>query len=407
MQENCDQARGGQAADPLAVPTAVPEQTHLTDRWVTFTPHWLTVSIRESLEVVQARVAAHFLGAGEDQDGASFFDQSKRRPSFYAALCEAKLGITIASGFIHQAHDHCQVNVPGSALEQLPRGGIDAVAGFLGDLLAVESDPERLVSEIGGDDDSYTPAPGRLFKVTRLDLAYDGVPFSVADCVAAAMPGLVNLRSPVKRGHGIIPLGDPVPGEDGATFHWGSRSSDRSLRVYDRRGPVRLELEVRRDKSDLLARDLLARPVDAWASRTIQYLRDFIDFVDRSSNSNISRAALLPWWAQFVQGAQRIKLKVERAPSALVARVVGQVKRQRRTITKAVQAFGLSWLQHHAINMGNVVLTPRDRREIEELRDVAKSDPDAVGLYPSLRSAVTSALQAVVPQYAQMQLAMR
>jgi hypothetical protein len=347
--------------------------------------------------VVQALVADHFLGVALSDDPSSLFDKSKRKAQFYEKLHEGGLGITIASGFFREKHDHCLVNIPGSALEQLPGGGVHAVAGFLGQLVEMERG-RGLDGDDSSGDDSPAPAAGRLFKVTRLDPAFDGVPFTVAQCVAAAMPDVRNVRSPVKRGHGIIPLGEPVPGEDGATFHWGSRSSDRSLRVYDRRGPVRLELEVRRDKADLFARQLAELPVEKWAGLTVRYVRDFIDFVDRSADSNISRAPLLFWWDAFVQGDDRLKLKVERVASSLVARVVNQVKRNRRTISKAVQAFGLPWLMHHAVTMGRVVMTPRDRREVQELRDVGERDPDAVGLYPSLRAAVEQVVAAVIPQ---------
>jgi hypothetical protein len=370
------------------------------------------VSIKRPLHDVMALVVDHVWGAGLGDDPVGYFDEERGAGRFYERRHVGRDGVTIVSGFIDPKNEHCSVTIPGGALERLPGAGIPAVAGLLGHLYAMESRSDDLREGGGASDDdrddseseddvghglgSGVPAVGRVFRITRIDWAFDGVPFSVMDCCNAGHKDVRNLRSPVRRGTAHFALGVPVPGEDGDTFEWGSRKSNRRVRAYDRRGPVRLEMEWRREKADLLARDLLALPVDQWATRAMGHLRDFIDFVDRSADVNVSRAPLLPWWAAFVDGVARVKLKVDRVAAAAPARMVAHVKRNAKTMMKLVAAFGSAqfteWADFHVMVVGKMRLTPRDRREIEEMKRVVEVQPDSLGLFVVMRDRAAAAV---------------
>src|SRR6266536_5493986 len=82
--------------------------------------------------------------------------------------------------------------------------------------------------------------------VARLDLAVDAVPFTPADAYAAVRAG--HTVSWVKRGRdGAISHVWHSSNRDGegTTLYVGRRSSQRFMRIYDRRGPTRIELETR------------------------------------------------------------------------------------------------------------------------------------------------------------------
>jgi hypothetical protein len=90
-------------------------------------------------------------------------------------------------------------------------------------------------------------------------------------------------------------------------FSMGARSSTQYARVYDRRGFIWFELELKRDAARLAATELLSvvlNAPDAFARRALAWVRRFVDFVDVVFDVNVSRRALLPWWAAFLVGAE-------------------------------------------------------------------------------------------------------
>jgi hypothetical protein len=92
---------------------------------------------------------------------------------------------------------------------------------------------------------------------------------------------------------------------EGDTVYLGSRTSERFLRVYDRRGPCRIELELKERRALELWRRLVALQEELWSAEALSELRAFIDFRDRSTAAHPEDCPLLPWWAEFCQGAER------------------------------------------------------------------------------------------------------
>jgi hypothetical protein len=99
---------------------------------------------------------------------------------------------------------------------------------------------------------------------------------------------------------------------EGDTLYLGSRQSERFLRVYDRRGPTRVELEWKGKRAELLWARLLACGEELWSAEALEELRAFVDFRDRSSGVRPDFCPLLDWWAAFTAGAGRSCVAVPR-----------------------------------------------------------------------------------------------
>jgi DNA relaxase NicK len=173
------------------------------------------------------------------------------------------------------------VNLPGEACEMLGTAGVLA-----------------LVRELG-------------LKLTRLDVAWD------TDLLTPAMV------------RGAYILGDAVTfarkwkwdeSPEGSTFYLGKRGSDpdlRMLRVYDRRGPTRVELELHGKRAQMLWSVLDQAQLEDWSAGCLAYLVDFVDFRDRAADLNVGRCPQLEWWEDFTEGAGRLALPLPRKAPTL------------------------------------------------------------------------------------------
>jgi len=81
------------------------------------------------------------------------------------------------------------------------------------------------------------------------------------------------------------------------TCYFGSRQSERFLRVYNMRGPTRLEVEYKGKRAALVASEILKEEVDKWFSISISHLLDFID-IEAS------------WWKEFTGDTERAYAKL-------------------------------------------------------------------------------------------------
>ena len=77
------------------------------------------------------------------------------------------------------------------------------------------------------------------------------------------------------------------------TLYFGSRQSERMIRVYDRRGFTRLEFELKQKRADLIAKQIFRESEASEAfDIVLSHLRDYVNF----------DAA---WWEEFVSGVGR------------------------------------------------------------------------------------------------------
>lgn len=139
-----------------------------------------------------------------------------------------------------------------------------------------------------------------MVKPTRVDFAWDGVPFAVADVRDWITGGQMRTRLRSADEHGRI-----FGSGGGSTVDLGSRHGTAQVCVYDRRGPVRLELRLRRERA-AAAFDLLMSDPAEWSAGFVELLRGVVDFVDRSQSTRADRAPLLASWETFVGHARRV-----------------------------------------------------------------------------------------------------
>lgn len=154
------------------------------------------------------------------------------------------------------------------------------------------------------------------WKQTRVDVAIDGAAFTPEQLRDAWCEGNVRtaarLPKVTKPGReGWRTCGWDVK-PDGDKFTMGARQSGQFVRCYDRRGPTRVEIEIKGDAAPsaaaVLAACLVERDERAFALAALGLLRRFVDFVDVEADSNVSRAPLLPFWAAFVEDAEKMRL---------------------------------------------------------------------------------------------------
>lgn len=202
----------------------------------------------------------------------------------------------------------------------------------------------------------------RILKPTRVDFAWDGVPFSVEQATSWVEAGQTRTRIRSASRHGTI------MGDGGSSLTLGSRTSTAEIVVYDRRGPVRLELRLRGERAEA-AYGLLNADISSWSVEFCGILRGLIDFVDRSGTSRADRAPLLPSWEQFVAGCERVVV-------ALTGRVVATLERTVEWLNHQV-AKRVYMAQQAGLNLSD--LLDRGRRRMRRTDRVLLSGWMAAG----------------------------
>lgn len=145
---------------------------------------------------------------------------------------------------------------------------------------------------------------------SRIDLAFDYAPFTVREAWNAIEQGQIRIhcRRPNpdsdKRNDSFrfITAGT---GQKGNTVYAGSKTSNRQLVIYDRRGFTRVELRLKTRRANLAFDKLIMSnvPENNLPVEAMGIMRSYVDFIDRIQCSNVSRAPLLPWWERFVGNA--------------------------------------------------------------------------------------------------------
>jgi len=160
---------------------------------------------------------------------------------------------------------------------------------------------------------------GVRYNVKRLDLAFDDVPFSPQEFLEAAKSDdMVSLakREKIKINQSPFQLTDDGKQEGTTTVYLGRNSSQRMVRVYDRRGPVRLEFQMRDDRAQAVALDVFSKPYPDWEITAKSHLRQYVDFID------------IDWWDLFVDMVVRADLKISSARKVTFAKLEGWLDKQ-------------------------------------------------------------------------------
>lgn len=160
---------------------------------------------------------------------------------------------------------------------------------------------------------------GARLRVSRLDLAVDNCPFTPAEIRDAWRSGHVRTRCKVPdnaRADRQWRTSKWHESATGDTFTMGGRQSLQFARVYDSRGFTRFELELKRGAAQAAFEQVSAAVQgnsEVVGLVVLSWVRRFVDFVDRDSDSNVSRAALLPFWEAFIAGAEKARVVLEGA----------------------------------------------------------------------------------------------
>ena len=222
--------------------------------------------------------------------------------------------------------------------------------------------------------------------VARLDLAVDGAPFTPADAYRAVLDG--HTVAWVKRGRdGTVGHAWHSSNRDGegTTLYIGRRSSQRCMRIYDRRGPTRVELETKDAYADAVALGLVERRGDdlELARFVVGCLREFCDFGVQDGAHGSRDVDLLPWWRAFVGEVERIgKIVVDRREQLSVDRTLRWVDRSvvpsLAMIVTCYEDLG-EQLLHDWIDSARPHLSPRHLAAIREFRYAYGKGEYAIG----------------------------
>lgn len=233
--------------------------------------HWFTGTTNRSPVEVLEVVARHLHGLHFEQ-----FEWG--RWTYQRHALERGTGATVLWS---EGREDVAVNLPGSACELLGQAGVLALATELG------------------------------LRPSRLDLAWDTNTLTPDRVREAWLEGNAVTRA---RWY------DWRENSEGKTFYLGRRGSDpdvRLLRVYDRRGDTRVELEAHGKRSAFLWAALVGQDLEHWSEVGLAYVVDLVDFRDRVADSNVGRCPRLDWWEDFAEGARRLCLPLPRKAPTL------------------------------------------------------------------------------------------
>lgn len=163
-------------------------------------------------------------------------------------------------------------------------------------------------------------------KVTRIDLAVDdlGNKFFSCDDIRAYYENHQVVSTAKKFKH---VRSEESHNKDGETLYFGSRSSERFLRVYDKAleqkknhrpdAPsswTRWELEIKGKLANLIAERL--SHADSLAAIVVGQLDDFFRIIERD-NSNVSRCSVVDLWKKFLNGISKLHITIMRIEKTL------------------------------------------------------------------------------------------
>lgn len=265
----------GEALPPFSNTGVTERSEHSTTTWAGI--HWFAGTARTLRPAEVCAVVAEHLEASVNP----------RKAGGYGYHHSA--GIGKASVYWSVGRADVFVVLPGEVCEQLALPGLVA--------LATELD---------------------LVPSSRLDVAWDNCPFTPRQVARAFEAGDVVTRikrslSETGRVHGL----ETRSNAEGDTTYLGSRSSERFVRVYDRRGATRFEMELKGKRSiDLWAR-FMAASEEMAPQLALGVVRDFIDFKDRCFAENTKDCPMLPWWASFTDWAGKQVCVIPRRPVTL------------------------------------------------------------------------------------------
>lgn len=331
------------------------EVTPPTDRGVKFTIHGASITVFAPIEEVADQVASEFFPDFcilTDRGLERFEDFGRVR--FYENFYRGPNGINLKTGFGF-GPNHVSIELKGESFE------VHGVTPFARLIAAFQ---ER----------------GYRWYLTRVDTAWDGhnlTPQLMRDEFLAG-----NFRSCTRRKSGHYH--EDYDDGGGETFEFGKRETT-IMRVYNKRGYNRLELQNAEKRAKYLGLLLVNTPLDRWAEVSMGNLRDFLDLVDASSDSCVTRRKLLPCWAEFIGQCERVKVRLSdtfKTLSDCAIAVVERMKRQHRRLGRQMAqvraVLGAEGFKTY-LDEAEKDFEPRHRVKLAELQTVVGSYAEMIG----------------------------
>lgn len=309
------------AADGVAGPAGGPRAAAAegglppsSNRGVTVTVgvHWLALTFFTNPARAMFHLLEHFFGSSleNEMEWSEYFRPLGYGGRGYRSIWVGPEGVRLYG--YPEYGQHCHLEIHGRVLEGFD---LEHLRNYLFSLTKISFD----------------------WRCTRIDIPFDNCPFTPDLCNEMREAG--NVRTRAHRDSW-----EWFENPEGDTLNIGTRQSGRMVRIYDRRGPTRLELQLRDKWAEEVCGVLTTSPTKYWLYECLGILRDFLDFVDASgSGGNISRAPLLPWWAEFILGVEKAELQVARSRQEVTrARTERHLKRLVQTLCVWRHGLGVS-----------------------------------------------------------------
>lgn len=310
--------------------------------------HWLAITLHTNPQAVAEYIMDVLVGEplSSPDDWPSKFINTGATGRYYKAIYSGPFGISLYA--YPTLGKHCHLEVKGEAIEEIGQARAFEFLQYLHDLKAPAAEGET------------EQKPARWL-ARRVDIALDGGTFIPKDCYAAFLRCDIRCEAN-RKSHRW------VSSADGDTLYLGSRSSGRLARIYNRRGPTRVELESKGRWAELLGKILAVEGSADFERFAIAYVRQFVDFVDAgAAGGSISRAPLLPWWQAFVGDVEKAQLKPDKGiVGGAVTRAREFLNRLRCTLCVLRNGLGISLDQ--VCDSSEYLLTPKHLQRIEEIR---------------------------------------
>jgi hypothetical protein len=163
------------------------------------------------------------------------------------------------------------------------------------------------------------------FKVTRIDIAWDDLSFTPLEFYKRVYDGeaisCVKLHKEGSNNENFSVYQSPFELRDNgqvgtSTCYFGSKTSQRFLRVYDKRGGTRLEFVCRDDRAHFVTLDIFQHNYSDWDIVARENLLDFVRFDY--------------WlqWLEFVAFAQKADLVISSARRVSLSKIERWMDRQ-------------------------------------------------------------------------------
>ena len=183
----------------------------------------------------------------------------------YRIIATTAIGIRLYFDPVSKSEkgNHCHVEIPGEACDCIIPDVFREIMTYL-----VYS---RWVNGI---------LLSNMFCVKRLDLAFDNTPFTPEEWLKGICgSNVITLAKRDKIRIDYSPYALRDNGEQGCmTVYLGSNDSDRMIRVYNKRGYTRLELQMRDERAHLVALDVLLLSPTKWNEKALSHLIQYVTF---------------------------------------------------------------------------------------------------------------------------------